>query len=201
MPHVHKLIPQGRGLAAVLLARAPVVELEWARRSSAGFDAVDSSGRALSVALPAGAVLRGGDVLVADDGSLVRVQSAAQAVLDVRTCPQHGSPSDLARAAFHLGRRGVPVQVAPERLVIEPDAACVSLLQALHLVVTESREAFEPEGDGPGPVGHRHAHACDHGHGHDRSHDHDHDHDHAHDQPQAKGHVHGPGCGHDHPHR
>ena len=70
---VNKLIPQGRGLAGVLLKRAATVELDWATRQQHRLQATDSSGRALDVQLPPGTVLRGGDVLVAEDGSMVRV--------------------------------------------------------------------------------------------------------------------------------
>jgi urease accessory protein len=51
MLHVNKRLPQGRGLAPALLRRAATVELDEHSR---------------------GQVLRGGDVLVAEDGSLAR---------------------------------------------------------------------------------------------------------------------------------
>ena len=95
---VNKLIPQGRGLAAVLLKRAASVELDWDVRQKSRFDATDSSGRALGVFLPRGTVVRGGDVLVGEDGSLVKVQAAPQPVLVVRACAEHGTPFDLLRA-------------------------------------------------------------------------------------------------------
>jgi urease accessory protein len=76
---VNKLIPQGRGLAAVLLKRAATVELDWDVRQKSRFDATDSQGRELGVFLPRGTVVRGGDVLVAEDGSLVRVHGRAAA--------------------------------------------------------------------------------------------------------------------------
>jgi len=96
---VNKLVSQGRGLAPVLLKRATQVELDWDLRSRSRFDATDSAGRRLGVFLPRGQVLRGGDVLVAEDGSLVRVVAKAQPVLVVRHCGEHGSPFDLLRAA------------------------------------------------------------------------------------------------------
>jgi urease accessory protein len=81
-------------------------------RCKSRFDATDSSGRTLGVFLPRGSVVRGGDVLVAEDGSLIRVQAAPQPVLVVRPCAQHGSPFDLVRAAYHLGNRHVQLQLA-----------------------------------------------------------------------------------------
>ena len=68
---VSKLLPQGRGLAPVLLKRAACVSLDWDVRQKSRFDATDSTGRTLGVFLPRGTVVRGGDVLVAEDGALV----------------------------------------------------------------------------------------------------------------------------------
>ena len=183
---INKLIPRGQGLAAVLLKRAPSVELDWDTRSKSRFDATDSSGRHLGVFLPRGSVVRGGDVLVAEDGSLVRVLAAPQPVLVVRPCPQHGSPFDLVRAAYHLGNRHVQLQLAPDHLKLEPDHVLAQLLDAMHLIVTDAHEAFEPEGGAYAAGAHGHAH--EHGHAHD----------HAHTQAPAAPHVHGPDCGHDH---
>jgi urease accessory protein len=45
--------------------------------------AVDSNGRRLGVFLPCGTVVRGGDVLVAEDGSFVVVKAAPQPSLVV----------------------------------------------------------------------------------------------------------------------
>jgi urease accessory protein len=73
MLKVTKLIPQGRGLAAVLLKRAATVELGWQQRQPTDLQATDSGGRKLLLALPPSTALRGGDVLLAEDGSLLRV--------------------------------------------------------------------------------------------------------------------------------
>ena len=175
---IDKLIPQGQGLAGALLKRAPTVELDWDVRSKSRFDATDSSGRRLGVFLPRGSVVRGGDVLVAEDGSLVRVLAAPQLVLVVRHCPQHGSPFDLLRAAYHLGNRHVQLQLAPDHLKLEPDHVLAQMLDAMHLIVSEERAAFEPEGGAyaAGSGGHGHGHQHDHAHDH-HGHDHHH-HDH-----------------------
>src|SRR6187402_219844 len=108
---VNKLITQGRGLAPVLIKRASTVELDWDTRQKSRFDALDSMGRTLGVFLPRGSVVRGGDVLVTEDGSLVRVLATAQPVLRVSACPEHGTPMDLMRAAYHLGNRHVQLEI------------------------------------------------------------------------------------------
>jgi len=179
---VNKLIPQGRGLAAALLKRAAQIEIDWDTRQKSRFDATDSAGRALGVFLPRGSVVRGGDVLVAEDGSLIRALAAPQPVLVIRPCPEHGSPFDLTRAAYHLGNRHVAIELKPDHLKIEPDHVLAAMLERMHLIVSPANEAFEPEGGAYQAEGAQHDHAGhDHGH-HDHDHDHDHgDHDHPHD--------------------
>jgi urease accessory protein len=130
-------------------------------------------------------------VLVAEDGALVKVLAAAQPVLVITACRQHGSPFDLTRAAYHLGNRHVPIELQPDHLKIEPDHVLADMLRAMHLTVRESLEAFEPEGGAYASGGHTHGAAA----------------------PPAMAaktlipiavaatpHVHGPGCGHDHGH-
>ena len=186
---LNKLMPQGAGLAPVLLKRAATVELDWDVRQKSRFDATDSQGRSLGIFLPRGTVVRGGDVLVAEDGSLVLVVAAPQPVLVITPCPTHGSAFDLTRAAYHLGNRHVPIELKPDHLKIEPDHVLADLLRAMHLTVVEATLAFEPEGGAYSAGGHGHSHA-----------------------PAAqklssipiaveKPHVHGPSCnhGHDHP--
>ncbi len=176
-----KLIPQGQGLASVLVKRAATVTLDWDLRQKSRFEATDSLGRSLGVFLPRGSVVRGGDVLVAEDGSLIRVQAAPQTVLRITTCTAHGSPFDLTRAAYHLGNRHVPIELRPDYLQIEPDHVLAEMLRAMHLIVNTVYAPFEPEsGAYASHGGHAHGHA----------------HDHAHAEP----HVHGPDCKHDHDH-
>lgn len=168
---INKLISRGRGLAEVLLKRAATVELDWDTRARSRFDATDSQGRRLGVFLPRGSVVRGGDVLVAEDGSLVQVRAAAQPVMTVRHCPQHGQPFDLLRAAYHLGNRHVALELQPDHLKLEPDPVLAGMLRAMHLIVGEERSAFEPEAGAYAAGGHEHrpghAHGPhDHGHAH-----------------------------------
>ena len=197
MLQISKCIPQGQGLAPVLLKRAATVELDWDVRQKSRFDATDSSGRALGIFLPRGTAVRGGDVLVAEDGSLIKVVAAPQSVLKITHCTTHGTPYDLIRAAYHLGNRHVPMELKPDHLKIEPDHVLADMLRAMHLIVNPVDEAFEPENGAYATGGH--------------SHDHGHTHAPTQAAPAAKSklasipiasaaaaHVHGPGCGHKH---
>lgn len=223
MIQVSKLLPQGQGLAPVLLKRAASVELDWDTRQKSRFQATDSEGRELGVFLPRGTLVRGGDVLVAEDGSLIRVLAKPQALLRITPCSEHGSPFDLTRAAYHLGNRHVAIELKPDHLKIEPDHVLAEMLRAMHLTVTEVNEGFDPEGGAYSAetAGHGHSHAATekkpHVHGPGCGHDHSHDHAHEHKPAAAlkplsipikaaaapAPHVHGPGCnhGHDHGHK
>jgi urease accessory protein len=218
---LNKLVPAGRGLAPVLLKRATRVALDWDVRQKSRFDAVDSAGRALAIFLPRGTTVRGGDVLVAEDGSLVRVEAAPQPVMVVRHCNQHGSAFDLTRAAYHLGNRHVQIELKPDHLKIEPDHVLAAMLDRMHLIVSQETAPFEPEGGaysgghahghdhgatdehphehGSPARAHEHGHHCDHGHDHiqDHAHKHEHAHGHRHDEHHGHAHGHRPGQPHD----
>jgi urease accessory protein len=197
-----KLMPQGQGLAPVLLKRAATIELDWDVRQKSRFDATDSQGRQLGVFLPRGTLVRGGDVLVAEDGSLVRVLAAPQAVLVITHCTAHGTPFDLVRAAYHLGNRHVPIELKPDHLKIEPDHVLADMLRAMHLIVREDLLAFEPEGGAYGAQAQHHGGGHGHHLGVDHSHEHEHGHkpDHGHSHDHGPGHDHDGGDGHDHGH-
>ena len=190
MLQISKLMPQGAGLAPVLLKRAATLELDWDVRQKSRFDATDSQGRTLGIFLPRGTVVRGGDVLVVEDGSLIQVIAAPQPVLVITACTEHGSAFDLTRAAYHLGNRHVPIELKPDHLKIEPDHVLADMLRAMHLTVRAATEAFEPESGAYAATGHNHEPTAH--------------------KPKATAtiipiaaaapHVHGPGCGHDHGH-
>ena len=205
-----KIIAQGHGLAPVLLKRAPTITLDWDVRQKSRFEAADSSGRLVGVFLPRGHVVRGGDVLVLEDGSLVRVLAAPQPVLHISHCPTHGSPFDLVRAAYHLGNRHVPIELKPDHLKIEPDHVLADLLRAMHLIVRADTLAFEPEAGAYAAQAHTHghddptptptAHGHEHGHEHEHPHAHDHEHPHGHDHDHGHAHGHSHTANDDHPH-
>ena len=164
MLQASKLISQGRGLAPALLKRAPQIELDWDLRQKSRFDATASDGQHIGVFLPRGSVVRGGDVLVLENGTLVRVIAAPQPVLRITACSDHGhhhdAAFDLMRAAYHLGNRHVPIELKPDHLKIEPDHVLADLLRAMHLQVAHVNEPFEPEAGAYGQqAGHGHSHA------------------------------------------
>ena len=108
--------------------------------------------------LPRGTVLRGGDVLVDEHGHDILVLAAQEALYEVTAADDVTDPHfDLLRAAYHLGNRHVPVQLAPGRLRLERDTVLREMLLRLGLRVTEIVATFEPEAGAYGG-GHRHEH-------------------------------------------
>src|SRR5215213_7701280 len=118
-------------------------------------------GEQAALALPRGTVLHHGDWLRTDAGEVLEVRAAAETLSTVRV----DDPLALARAAYHLGNRHIPVQIEVGTLRYQHDHVLDDLVRALGLSVHTERAPFQPEG---GAYGHGHTHGHDH-------HDHDHD--------------------------
>ena len=117
--------------------------------------------------------LRTDDALVLDDGGLVEIVAEPEPLIEARAADL----AALARLAWHLGDRHVPVQVLERRLRLKRDPAVEALLESLGAKVVAIEAPFEPEGGAYDAAAGDHRHH----HDHDRSHDHDHDHHHGHD--------------------
>lgn len=180
--------------------REPTAELElsYDARQKSRFRATLTDGREVGVLLPRGQGLHDGDLLEAEDGTVVRIRARCEAVSRVQS-------SDLlllSRAAYHLGNRHMPVQISNGELRYHHDYVLDEMLQQLGLEPTFAELPFEPEsgayGNGHAFASHPHYHA--HGAG---THSH---HDHAHDGESGADHVHGEhthsheGHPHDHAH-
>lgn len=118
-------------------------------------------GEEVGLFLPRGTVLRGGDRLKAADGRIVEVVAAAEAVVEAHS----DDPLLLARAAYHLGNRHVPVQIEPGLLRFPRDSVLADLVRGLGLTVTESVSPFEPEAGAHSGHVHPHGHSAE-GEGH-----------------------------------
>jgi urease accessory protein len=110
------------------------------------------SGEEVAVSLPRGAVLRGGDLVVASDGRVIEVVAPAEPLLHVECA----SPESLARAAYHLGNRHVPVQVGKGWLRLAADHVLEEMLRGLGAIVTAVEAPFEPESGAYGAGHHQH---------------------------------------------
>lgn len=138
-------------------------------------------GTSIGLMLPEPVLLRHGDAFELDDGSIVDVVVEPEPLVEIRG----KDLTHLARLAWHLGDRHVPVQVLSNRLRMRRDSALEALLQNLGARLTAIEAPFDPEGGAyASPPAHEHHHGHDHA-------DHDHHHDHGH-------HHHGSPHRHDH---
>lgn len=179
-------------------------------------------GLSLTVALSKAARLDDGDALRLEDGRLVAVSAAEEALLEVGA----GSTARLLRLAWQLGGSHCPVEVAEDRLYVPATAAAAELVRGQGGSATPVMRAFRPEKEahdhstcGHDHHQHDHGHAAheqhgheqhgheqhgqDHGydHGHDHGHErHAHPHDHAHHDHSHGQHEHGHSHKHAHSH-
>jgi urease accessory protein len=116
--------------------------------------------------------LHDGDGLELEDGSIVRVEAAAEALVEI-TAPDLPA---LVRIAWHLGNRHLPTQLLGDRLRIREDHVIADMVAGLGGNCAAIMAPFDPEGgayasaDQPGILAHHHGH----GHEHDRDHGHHH---------------------------
>ena len=116
------------------------------------------SGEEVGLFLERGTVLRGGDCLQSEDGRIVQVVAAPEAVYQV-TC---ATLLDLTRAAYHLGNRHVPLQVGDNWLRLGADGVLKDMLIGLGAQVIAETVPFEPEAGAYGG-GHKHGDESAHG--------------------------------------
>ena len=91
--------------------------------------------------LPRGEILRGGDLGTASDGRVIEVVAQDEKLLHVET-------KELAKAAYHLGNRHVPVQVGSGWLAYEHDHVLDDMIEELGLSIETHLAPFEPEAGG-----------------------------------------------------
>jgi len=120
-------------------------------RQKRRFRAILKDGSETAIFLPRGSSLADGDVLEADDGTLIRIVAAPEQVLYVTATSSHA----LVRAAYHLGNRHTPVELGNGFLKLENDSVIKEMLIRLGLQVQEAHLPFQPEAGAYGG-GHRH---------------------------------------------
>ncbi|KMO16222.1 urease accessory protein UreE [Methylobacterium platani] len=198
-------------------AVADEVALDHAARSRRHADLTAQGGLAVRLDLDRETTLEDGDAVRLEDGRLVRILAAPQALLAVTA----ENPARLTRLAWQLGSNHVQAEVTAEGLFVLDDPAVAELIRGQGCTATALQRPFRPEKEAAAhdhsTCGHDHHHhgyehhghdhhghehhghePHDHGHhAHDPHRDHGHQHGHAHDR-HDQGHVHGPDCKHGH---
>lgn len=113
-----------------------------------------SNGQEALLLMPRGSVLRGGDTLALSDGRVVLVSAAPERVSTVRA----ESARALARVAYHLGNRHIPLEVGEGFVRYQHDHVLDGMVRELGLVVMVEDAPFEPEGGAYGGHSHSHSH-------------------------------------------
>jgi urease accessory protein len=143
-------------ITSKLLERRAVnaqLTLPFELRSKSRLRTVLSTGEEAGVVLERGTVLRGGDLLLADDGRVIEIVAAAEQVSTVRA----SDASSLARAAYHLGNRHVALQVGPDWLRYLRDHVLDDMVRGLGFTVIIEEAPFEPEAGAYGAHSHSHS--------------------------------------------
>lgn len=151
MRRAARLLPASAGLASDATVTLDY-DARWRRRAMLR----DDAGGAFLLDLPEAADLRDGDLLALDDGGVLAVAAAPEPLAAVAA----PTPTQLARLAWHLGNRHLPVAVEPHRLLIRRDHVVEAMLAGLGAAVTHVEAPFTPEG---GAYGRGRTHAHHHG--------------------------------------
>jgi urease accessory protein len=95
-------------------------------------------------------MLRDGDGLVLDDGSVVMVTGQAEALVEISA----KTPLDFVRLAWHIGNRHTDAQFLDKSFRIRRDHVLEEMVKGLGAQVTEVEAPFDPEP--AAPHGHHH---------------------------------------------
>jgi urease accessory protein len=128
--------------------------LTFEQRQKSRLRAKLESGEEVALKLERGKVRRGGERVVATDGRELEIVSAAEKLLHIES-------GEIARVAYHLGNRHVPVQVGEGFLRIAEDHVLEEMVKRLGAKVTRVEAPFEPEAGAYDGEGHHHHHHHD----------------------------------------
>jgi urease accessory protein len=120
--------------------------LPFEQRQKSRLRAQADNGEEVALILPRGRVLRGGDRVAATDGREVEIVAAAEKLLHIES-------AELARVAYHLGNRHVPLQLGQGFVRIAEDHVLEEMARKLGARVSHVEAPFEPEA---GAYGHQH---------------------------------------------
>ncbi len=105
--------------------------------------------------LPEAAALKDGDALALEDGRIVVVRAANEALMAVTAPCAHR----LMRLTWHIGNRHLNCEIHPDRLVLRWDHVIAEMVEKLGGTVARFDGPFQPEG---GAYGHGRTHSHQH---------------------------------------
>ncbi len=139
---------------------AQKITLTFLQREKSRLKATLPDGEDIGLFLPRGTVLKEGDVLTNEDGDFLEVKAADEKVSTVTA----DDAFQLARIAYHLGNRHVPLQLSPGWLRYAHDHVLDEMVELLGGKVLVEDKPLHPESGAYGA--HGGGHGGGHGHGH-----------------------------------
>jgi len=141
------------------LEHSATITLTLAQRMKSRMKAILDDGREAALVLMRGSMLRDGDLLVSEDGLVIKVIAAAEDLSVVRDI----DPLLFARAAYHLGNRHALIQIQENEIRYLHDHVLDDMLRKFGINPEFAQLPFDPE---PGAYGdHGMDHAIGHTHG------------------------------------
>ncbi|MDR1920686.1 MAG: urease accessory protein UreE [Candidatus Adiutrix sp.] len=127
------------------LSVSQTLSLAYEQRGKARLRVKLDSGEEAGLFLKPGQMLRGGDILRAVDGAMVKVVCKPEAVVTAKTTDW----KNIATACYHVGNRHAPIQIGGcgegMWLRFAPDPILEELVEHLNLAVTYETAPFVPE--------------------------------------------------------
>ncbi|HEV2676342.1 MAG TPA: urease accessory protein UreE [Aliidongia sp.] len=120
--------------------QAGTVTLSYLERHRRRLRLVTDQGEPLLLDLAKAVLLGEGDGLELDEGGFVEVRAAKEALLEIRA-----GTAGLARLAYHLGNRHLPIQLLPDALLIRDDHVIADMVRGLGGEVRAVTVPFTPE--------------------------------------------------------
>ena len=123
--------------------------LPYSTRQKYRFKACLDNGVEVGVILPRQGVLRDGDCLRMEDGTIVKIRAKNEWISVI----ENHDTCQLMRACYHLGNRHVALQIGANAISYQYDHVLDSLINQLGMTVRHEMAPFEPES---GAYDHRH---------------------------------------------
>jgi urease accessory protein len=130
------------------------VTLDFDARHRRRIRLTTDQGEEILLDLPNAVAMADGDGLQLDDGRLLRVQAAAELIVEVR----HKDPDQLMRLAWHIGNRHLPTEIRNQVLRIRPDHVIEDMLRRFEADLVRVQAPFHPEGGAYSGHGRHHSH-------------------------------------------
>jgi urease accessory protein len=138
MQSAHEVLPTGTWPTA---SATDTISLDYNERHRRRFRYVALGGTEFLLDLARATVLNDGDGLKLDDGNIIKVEAAEEALTEIKA----GNTKELTRLSWHIGNRHLPAQLEDDRILIREDHVITDMLRGLGAQVRQIKAPFTPE--------------------------------------------------------